>query len=160
MTAKTRRATPNAASSATQEPLSIDFALNEGGLPRHMAVRMPTPEQLAVWASVGEQFTRLGAEWAHQNAAVADLDSDHPDVVGVRTTQNRQAIRGIGRGVKLIKSVLADEADHEWVDDAIMEGATLEQMLGIVSLATNAARKRAATSAPTDDHKSKAALSE
>lgn len=160
MTAKTRRATPDAASPATQEPLSIDFALHEGGLPRRMAVRMPTPEQLSVWQSIGEQFTRLGVEWEHQSAAVAELPADHPDAISVRTTQNRQAIRGVGRGIKLIKSVLIDTADHEWVDDAIMEGATLEQMLGIVSLATNAARKRATTSAPASAAKSKAALSE
>ena len=157
MTAKTRRA------AHAQGPMSIDFAVREGGAPRHMNVRIPSPEQLAVWQSIGEQFTRLGVEWEHQSAAVADLAADHPDVIGVRVTQNKQAVRGINRGIKLIKSILVDESDHEWVDDAIMDGATLERMLGIVSAAVDEMRKRAAANgAPVaaSATKGKAALSE
>ncbi len=159
MTTKGRRPTPAAA----QDPLFINFAAREGGVPRHMNVRIPSPEQLAVWQSIGEQFTRLGTEWEHQSAAVADLPTDSPEAVGVRVTQNRQAVRGINRGIKLIKSILVDEVDHEWVDDAIMDGATLERMLGIVSLAVDAMRERAAANgAPVTigTTKGKAALSE
>jgi hypothetical protein len=126
------------------QPLTIDFALREGAPKRHMRVRIPNPEQLAVWQSIGETFSRLGAEWDQQNAALADLPADHPDAVAVRSKQNRQATRGLGRSIKLIKTVLLDEADHEWVDDMIMEGATLEELMPIVSQAVAAMRARAA----------------
>lgn len=150
MTTKPRAATkpparPAAAPAAA--PVFIDFPLREGSAPRHMRVRIPSAEQLAVWQSIGETFTRLGAEWAHQSALVADLPEDHPEAVGVRSKQNRQAIRGVNRSIKLIKSVLADEADHEWVDDMVMEGATIEELLGIVTHAVGAIRTSSGTTA-------------
>jgi hypothetical protein len=162
MAAKTTR-TPTPTGPKTADPLFIDFAPHEGGLPRHMQVRIPSPEQLAVWQSIGETFTRLGAEWEHQSAAVAHLPADAPEVVGMRTVQSRQAIRGINRSIKLIKSVLINEIDHEWVDDAVMDGATIEQMLGIVSKAVDAMRARAVNSGNTaaaSTTKSKATLAE
>lgn len=148
---------------AAPAPLSIDFALREGAPKRHMQVRIPTPEQLAVWQSIGETFSRLGAEWDQQNAAMAELPHDHPDAVAVRTKQNRQATRGLGRSIKLIKTVLLDEADHEWVDDMIMEGATLDELMPIVSHAVAAMRARAAdkdTERTPSTAKSKAKLAE
>lgn len=160
MTAKTRR--PPADPTA-QGPLFISFAIREGTVPRRMETRIPTAEQLAVWQSVGEQFTRLGSEWEHQNGVIADLPTDHPDAVAVRTTQGRQAVRGIGRSIKLIRSVLVNEADHEWVDDMIMEGATIEQMLGIVTKAVDAMRERTKAgmlTLPPDAGKTKATLTE
>jgi hypothetical protein len=145
MTTKPRAATKPPARPAAKtaaDELFVDFPLREGSAPRHMRVRIPSAEQLAVWQSIGETFTRLGAEWAYQSALVADLPDDHPDAVGVRSKQNRQAIRGVNRSIKLIKSVLADEADHEWVDDMVMEGATIEELLGIVTYAVAAMRSR------------------
>lgn len=142
MTAKPRaRAGQQPAAPAPTGPLFINFALTEGSAPRRMEVRVPSPEQLAVWQSIGETFTRMGSEWSHQRAAVADLPADHPDAVAVRTKQNRQAIRGVGRSVKLVKSVLVNEADHEWVDDMLLEGADLDKLLGIVSQAVDAIRE-------------------
>lgn len=143
MAAKTARiAAPQA--KTQQGPLFIDFAWRERDMPRHMQVRVPGAEQLAVWQSIGETFTRLGGEWAQQSEAVAHLPADAPEVVGLRATQGRQAVRGINRSIRLIKSVLVNEVDHEWVDDAIMDGATVEQMLGIVSRTVDAMRERAA----------------
>lgn len=157
MAAKTTR-TP--AAPKTTEPLFIDFAWPEGSAPRHMQVRIPSPEQLAVWQSIGETFTRLGAEWAHQKSAVAHLPADAPEVTGMNAIQARQAIRGVNRSIRLIKSVLVKEIDHEWVDDAIMDGATIEQMLGIVTAAVDEMRKRATTGAVPATTRGKAALSE
>src|SRR5262245_42945695 len=127
----------------------IDFALTEGSAPRRMAVHTPTPEQLAVWQSIGETFTRLGAEWEHGRSLVADLPADHPDAVAFRAKQNRQASRGVGRSIKLIKSVLVEERDHDWVDDMIMEGSTIEQLLRIVSEAVKALRAHAVKNGTT-----------
>jgi hypothetical protein len=161
MAAKTTQ-TPKAAPT-TPEPLFINFAAHEGSAPRRMLARIPSPEQLAVWQNIGETFTRLGDEWRHQSAAVANLPTDHPRAVAVRSTQNRQAVRGIGRSVKLIKSVLVDEVDHEWVDDMIMEGVTIEKMLGIVTEAVNELSRRAEANGrkpSTGTPKGKAALSE
>jgi hypothetical protein len=149
MTAKPRARAGQqpAAAPAPTGPLFINFALSEGRAPRRMEVRVPSPEQLAVWQSIGETFTRLGSEWSHQSAAVADLPADHPDAVAVRSKQNRQAIRGVGRSVKLIKSVLVNEIDHEWVDDMLLEGANLDEMLRIVSHAVDAIRESGGRSA-------------
>lgn len=142
MTTKPRsRAGRPAAAPAPTGPLFINFSLYEHSAPRRMEVRVPSPEQLAVWQSIGETFTRMGDEWAHQRAVVADLPADHPDAVAVRTKQNRQAIRGVNRSVKLVKSVLVNEADHEWVDDMLLEGADLDHLLRIVSLAVDAIRE-------------------
>lgn len=160
MAAKTTR-TP--AAPTASEPLFIDFPAREGGVPRHMQVRVPSPEQLAVWQGIGETFTRLSGEWQSQSAAVADLPADHPEVVAMHGAQNRQAIRGLGRSMKLIKSVLVDPVDHDWVEDAIMEGATLEYMLGIVTNAVDALRARAVKTGgkpAANTSKSKAALAE
>lgn len=161
MAAKTTR-TPAAPKAKTTDPLFVDFAWRTTDVPRHMQVRIPSPEQLAVWQSIGENFTRLGAEWEHQSAAVAHLPIDAPEVVGMRTIQNRQAMRGVGRSIKLVKSILMNEIDQEWVDDAIMDGATIEQMLGIVTEAVNEMRKRAdgGNTAGSAIAKPRAALSE
>lgn len=158
MAAKTTR-TP-AAPKTTMGPLFINFAWRERDAPRRMQVRIPSPEQLAVWQSVGETFTRLGTEWEHQRSTVAHLPADAPEVTGMNVIQARQAIRGVNRSIKLIKSVLVNEIDHEWVDDAIMDGATIEQMLGIVTHAVNEMRKQATTDTAPAAPRGKAALSE
>lgn len=161
MAARTPRAT--SAKPAAPQPLFIEFPLTEGGVKRRMQVRIPTPEQLAVWQSIGETFTRHAAEWAHQSAAVADLPADHPDAVAVRVTQNRQAQRGLGRSLKLIKTVLVNEHDHDWVDDMLMEGATIERLLGIVTLTVDEMRKMASdknSASATGRKLAKAALAE
>lgn len=142
MAAKTAR-TPAVPKAKTTDPLFIDFAWRERDAPRHMQVRIPSAEQLAVWQSIGETFTRLSSEWEHQSAAVAHLPTDAPEVVGMRTIQNRQAMRGLNRSIKLVKSILVNEIDQEWVEDAIMDGATIEQMLGIVTATVDKMRERA-----------------
>jgi hypothetical protein len=113
--------------------------------PRRMRVNIPSHEQLAVWQSIGEQFTRLGAEWDADQVVTANLPFDHPDAVEVRRKQNRQATRGVGRSLKLIKTILADPADHDWVDDMIMEGHTINEMMKIVSLTVDTVRRTAVT---------------
>lgn len=162
MTAKPRsKAKPPAAAGPVQTgPLFIDFALYENSAPRHMAVQVPSAEQLAVWQSIGETFTRLGDEWAHQRSVVSELPADHPDVVDMRARHNRQAVRGVNRSIKLVKSVLAEDKDREWVDDMVMEGATIEQMLRIVTLAVDAMRQRGRTPAATPATAPKAELAE
>jgi hypothetical protein len=128
---------------AAQPPMFINFSPLPHVPKRKMAVRVPAPEQLAVWQNIGETFTRLGHEWAADAATVADLPEDHADSVAVRRKQNQQATRGIVRSLKLLKTVLMDQADHDWVDEMILEGATLDQMMGIVTEAVSAMRKRA-----------------
>ena len=160
MAAKTTRTTAPAAKAT--DPLFIDFAWRKTDVPRHMQVRIPSPEQLAVWQSIGENFTRLGAEWEQQRSATAHLPDDAPEVVGMRAIQGRQAIRGVSRSIKLVKSILVNGIDQEWVDDAIMDGATIEQMLGIVTEAVTKMRERAASGNTADSAttKARAALSE
>lgn len=160
MAAKTTRTPAAPKTTESTDPLFIDFAWPERSAPRHMQVRIPGAEQLAVWQSIGETFTRLGAEWEHQKSTVAHLAADAPEVVGMRAIQARQAIRGVNRSIKLIKSVLVNEIDHEWVDDVIMDGATIEQMLGIVTKAVDKMREQAATDTVPATTRGKAALSE
>jgi hypothetical protein len=159
MAAKTARTTA-APQAKTADPMFIDFAWRERDRPRRMQVRIPSPEQLAVWQSIGETFTRLGAEWEHQRSTVAHLPADAPEVTGMNAIQARQAIRGVNRSIKLIKSVLVNEIDHEWVDDAIMDGATIEQMLRIVTAAVDKLREQAASGTTPALPQGKAALSE
>ena len=143
MPATPRKKAAAAAARQPQQPqeMFIDYA-PPGVLPlRHMRVNIPSHEQLAVWQSIGEQFTRLGAEWDADQVVTAALPFDHPDAVEVRRKQNRQATRGVGRSLKLIKTILADPADHDWVDDMIMEGHTIGEMMKIVSLTVDAVRR-------------------
>lgn len=158
MAAKTVRTPP--APKTAAGPLFVNFALHEGGLPRRMQVRIPGAEQLAVWQSIGETFTRLGAEWEHQKASVAHLPADAPEVVGMHAIQGRQAIRGVNRSIRLINSILVNDIDREWVEDQIMDGATIEQMLGIVTKAVDAMREQAVSSPVPAPPRGKAALAE
>ena len=140
MPPKSRQTAP-----AAQEtgPLYIDHPLLPGAAPRRMEVRVPSPEQIAIWQSVGERFTTMSAQWDYEKAQLGDVADDDPALIAFRVKQNSQAIKGIGRSMKLIRSVLVSEDDYERVEDAISEGATLEHCLGIVTRAVAAMRERA-----------------
>jgi len=148
--------TKKAAAPAATDPIHIDFGFGDGPK-RRMQINIPSPEQLAVWHSVGERFTQLGQEWAATAAALEGVPDDDERKVAFRTRQGEQATRGIGRGLKIIKSVLASEDDYLWIEDAIMDGATLGEALGVVTAAAAALRERAAAtpSAPAKPGKAK-----
>jgi hypothetical protein len=149
-----------AATPAAQEtgPLFIEHSLLPGLAPRRMEVRIPSPEQIAIWQSVGERFTAMGAQWAYEKAQLGDVADDDPALLAFQAKQNSQAIKGIGRAMKLIKSVLVSEDDYERVEDAITEGATLEYCLGIVTKAVAAMRERAVSGTPEKSKGTKAKL--
>lgn len=133
---------------AAAEPLYITHAILPGTAPRRMEIRVPSPEQLAVWSSVGERFTQLGAEWDFKLSELGGRAADDPELVAFRQKQGQQASRGLLRAMKIIRSVLATEDDYLWVEDQIMEGATLEQALGVVSAAATRLRERAVQGQP------------
>lgn len=133
------------------EQLFIDHAILPGTPPRHMEIRVPSPEQLAVWSSVGERFTQLGAEWGFKLSELGERADDDPELVAFRQKQNQQANRGLLRAMKIIRSVLATEEDYLWVEDQIMDGATLEQALGVVSAAAARLRERAVRGNPAPE---------
>jgi hypothetical protein len=119
-----------------------------------MEVRLPTSEQIAVWQSVGQRFSEMGAQWAYEREQLGTVADDDPALAALQAKQNSQALKGNGRSMKLIKSILVDPDDYDRVEDAMMEGATLEYCLTIVSKAVAAMRARAVR----DDVNASAAL--
>lgn len=142
MPPKTRQAAV-AAQPTPAAPLYIEHPLVPGAAPRRMEVRLPSHEQIAVWQSVGQRFKDMGAQWAYEREQLGDVAADDPAVVEFEARRNTQALKGIGRAMKLIRSILVDPEDYDRVEDAMMEGATLEYSLTIVSKAVAAMRARA-----------------
>lgn len=84
---------------------------------RKMTVRMPGPEQLAVWQRTAKRM--------------AGVDPDSVD--------GTTAMKLLDRGLRFIQSVLVHEADRDWLEDQLLDGnLTLEEAARIVTLAMDA----------------------
>jgi len=92
------------------------------GLVRRMQVHPLTAEQLTVWQANGERFAALADEWDDADRAMAGLPDDDPRVIALRKRRGEQATRGLGRALKVLKSVLAHERDRDWLEDQLMHG--------------------------------------
>lgn len=110
MATKTPPATPE---------LSIDLPLRDGTA-RPMRCVFPNENQLAVWQSAGERFTRLGEDWARREQALSNLPDDDPRVEAFRKERNQQAGRTLSRALTMIKSALADDRDRDWLEDQLL----------------------------------------
>lgn len=140
---------------ATETPtLYIDLPYGDPalGLTRRMEVNKLSPEQITVWQASGERFTEMGREWADADRVMAQLGEDHPQAVALRERRNRQALRGLGRALTVLRSVLAQESDRDWLEDQLTFGTmTLEGERGaarLMSLAIDAYRAHAAEQKP------------
>lgn len=93
---------------------------------RSMRVVMPRAEQLAIWARTG--------------ARLRSIDLATLDVTEVSKLINRT--------IRVVESVLPDPADHEWLEDQMLDaGMALPEAVSIVTLALDALNAR--TQAPT-----------
>lgn len=111
-----------AASNGAPEPKQVSF----GG--RDLTVSMPTPEQLAVWQRTAKRMTGV----------------DTANLTG------EEAMKLLDRGLRVIQSVLPDEADREWLEDELLDGnLTLEAAAGIVTKAVAAHNTNGKAAAPT-----------
>lgn len=116
MTTTTAAAAPTA---------TIDFPVGDN-LTRTMRVKLPTPEQLAVWRRTVEWFERAGDNLTGEPAQKA-----------------------LGRIVKIIMSVLADDADIEWVEDQLLDGQlTAVRAADILTLTVDQFADQAKNKAP------------
>lgn len=108
---------PATAKTAPPAPTSrpIDFATDKLGA-RTMLVNAPTPEQLAVYQRTAARFDR-------------DLT----------TMSEAEASKALDRSVRVVVSVLADQADVEWVEDQFLDGnLTLVEAAAILTLTIEA----------------------
>jgi hypothetical protein len=98
---------------------------------RKLTVVMPTPSQLAVWDG-----------FAATSATAGKLDPKSE-------ADNAKAAKILSRSRKLIKSLLADDDDMEWVDDELLNlTLTLQDTLEILTLTNDAFRAQQKTAAP------------
>jgi hypothetical protein len=144
-----------------QDPgkLYIDFAAVETDTPRRMAVRTPTPEQLAVWQTNADRFTQMGANWNNRARALASMPPGHPEVVAFEKTRNQEATQALSRALKVVNSVLVEDTDRYWLEDQLMEGRlNLAGAFQIVTLTVEALRARRDTDSPAPRPKTRAKL--
>lgn len=140
----------------TPPTVDIDFA-PVPGVRRALTVRVPDENQLAVWAASGERFQTLGEDWRAEEAALADLPADGPEWAEYRTRKAQQATRALARGMRLIRSALANERDADWVEDCLLDGRfRLGDALGILTGAVDQLRQHKAEKAPTNGPAKKA----
>lgn len=140
---------------ATQTPpvlfIEMPYGDPELGLTRRMQVNRLSAEQITVWQANGERFTEIGREWADADRVIAQLGPDHPQALALRQRRAKQAARGLGRAMAVLRSVLAEEADRDWLEDQLtFGGMTLEGERGaaqVVSLTIDAYRAQAAVQA-------------
>lgn len=104
------------------------------GIVRKMDVRTPDEGALAVWAASGARFEQLGAEWHATEESMADLPDNDPAREEFRRQRSHQTTRALSRGLTLIQSVLANEADRDWIEDMLLnQRFGLGEALGILS---------------------------
>lgn len=84
---------------------------------RKMTVRMPGPEQLAVWQRTARRMAGVDPQ----------------------ALTSEEAMKLLDRGLRVIQSVLVDAADRDWLEDQLLDGnTTLEEAAKIVTLAMDA----------------------
>jgi len=109
---------------------------------RRMRCVFPNENQLAVWQSSGERFTRLGEDWTRREQALSNLPDDDQRVVTFRQERGQQAGRTLGRALTMLKSALAEERDHDWLEDQLLFGhLDLSEAMRIITLLTDELRK-------------------
>lgn len=135
--------------------IDLPYGDPELGLTRHMRVTQVSAEQVTVWQANGERFTALSSEWADADRVMAGLDDDDPRVVALRRRRNEQAAKTLGRALRLLKSVLADEGDQDWLENQLMDGnMKLEGgAVRVFSLAVDAYQRWKGEVAPTNGPK-------
>jgi hypothetical protein len=128
----------------TPAPSFIDFSCkpDDPAAPlRRLQVRTPSHEQLAVWQMNAERFTEMGAGWARREQALAGLAEDHPDRAEFAASRNREASVAIQRTLKIVKSILVQDADRMWIEDQVMDGElNLEGAFRVVTQAVEKMR--------------------
>jgi len=122
----------------TETPLlyiEMPYGDPELGLTRQMRVNNLSAEQITVWQANGERFAELNREWGDADRVIAQLGPDHPQAKALRERRATQAARGLGRAMSVLRSVLADETDRDWLEDQLtFGGMTLEGDRGAASL--------------------------
>ncbi len=107
---------------------------------RTMKVNRPGPEQIVVWKRIAERAAGIGRETATPKAC--------PECKGkaggceachfTGSAHTGTVLKLFDRALKIISSVLVDEADRDWVEDQLLEGAINLNAAGeIVSLAVD-----------------------
>lgn len=137
--------------------IDLPYGDPELGLTRRMEVNKLSAEQITVWQANGERFTEMNREWADADRVIAQLGDDHPQAQALRERRNKQAARGLGRALTLLRSVLAQEADRDWLEDQLtFGGMTLEGERGaarVMTLTIDAYRAQIATQRTTPARK-------
>jgi hypothetical protein len=127
--------TTTKAPTATPE-LHIELPLRDETTRRMRGV-FPDENQLAVWQSSGERFARLGEDWTRREKALSNLPEDDQRVVAFRRERGQQAGRTLGRALTMLKSALAEERDHDWLEDQLLFGQMdLGEAMQIITLLT------------------------
>jgi hypothetical protein len=125
----------------TTPELYIELPLRDDTT-RRMRCVFPNENQLAVWQTSGERFTRLGEDWARREKALSSLPEDDPKVLEFNRERSQQAGRTLGRALTMLKSALADERDHDWLEDQLLFGQMdLNEAYKIITLLTDELRK-------------------
>jgi hypothetical protein len=120
----------------TTPELYIELPLRDDTT-RRMRCVFPNENQLAVWQTSGERFTRLGEDWGRREQALSSLPDDDQRVVAFQRERGQQAGRALGRALVMLKSALADERDHDWLEDQLLfNHMDLGEALRIITLLT------------------------
>jgi hypothetical protein len=100
---------PTAAPAAKSSPDTITF------MGREMAVRRPSPEQVALWPRIARRI-----EERQGDLDETPRDGESPQDVVARV--NAAAEGMVGRLLDLITSVLVEAPDREWIEDQMATG--------------------------------------
>lgn len=105
---------------------------------RTMAVKRPSPEQLAVWRRIANQGLAIAAD-PNPERPCAECNGDGCETCHHTGKAHTAAIMKLfDRALKIIGSVLVSEADRDWLEDQLLEGDLDLNAAGeIVSLAVS-----------------------
>ena len=136
-----RKRAPTTADEATTDAAALTTSITCRG--RKLIVKVPRPEQRSIWLRTAQRLndigpgleaakdtverTRIAAEAAHGGAKVT-ADRDYANARDELSALAEQISPLVDRAIRVIQSVLVLQADKDWVEDRILDDATLEQL--------------------------------
>lgn len=116
---------------------------------RTMAVRRPEAEQIAVWKRIADRAAAFRDESDTPKLCPECKGSGCETCHNTGSAHTTTVLKMFDRALKIINSVLVDEADRDWIEDQLLEGQVdLQGAAEIVSLAVRQMTASAGRAAP------------
>lgn len=89
---------------------------------RVMLYHRPTPDQLAMWKRIAERAEASGRDFATPKPCPACEGKGCEACQGTGSAHTATILRLFDRAMNIITSLIADEADRDWLEDELIAG--------------------------------------